>query len=280
MCIRDSLYTELLTDKDATYTAMQLLLKSNDSYEAAIDQRYHILDLINSEQYSPSIHDLQLKNINEEIKTLNAQASIDRDALIESTRNVIKSFKDKGDIYLGGTAMIASDMISFIKSDLQYFALGVLIMFVITLSIIFKKLRWVAMPLVSSALIAIFVIGFLGWMDWRVTVVSSNFISLLLIISISLTIHLIVRYQELNHKLDLDQKALVNETLRQMFLPCLYTALTTVAAFASLVISDIKPLIDFGLMMVISIASIFILLEDLVYLSLISKSVLFLSFQK
>ena len=79
-----------------------------------------------------------------------------------------------------------------------------------------------------------------------------------MIISLSLAVHLIVRYQELNHKLDLDQKALVSETLRQMFLPCLYTALTTVAAFASLVISDIKPLIDFGFMMVISIVSIFI----------------------
>ena len=135
------LYTELLTDKDATYTAMQLLLESNDSYEEAINKRYQILDLINSEQYLPSIHDLQLKNINEEIKTLNSKASIDRDALIESTRNAIESFKDNGDIYLGGTAMIASDMISFIKSDLQYFAIGVLIMFVITLSIIFKKLR-------------------------------------------------------------------------------------------------------------------------------------------
>ena len=87
------LYTELLTDKDVTYTAMQLLLERNDSYEAAINQRYQILDLINSEQYSPAIHDLQLQNINEEIKTLNSQASIDRDALIESTRKVIESFR-------------------------------------------------------------------------------------------------------------------------------------------------------------------------------------------
>ncbi|GIR86644.1 MAG: hypothetical protein CM15mP86_01030 [Gammaproteobacteria bacterium] len=110
-------------------------------------------------------------------------------------------FSDSGKLYLGGTAMIASDMISFIKSDLQYFALGVLLMFIVTLSVIFRKPRWVLMPLVSSALIAIFVIGFLGWMDWRVTVVSSNFISLLLIISISLTMHLIVRYQELNEKI-------------------------------------------------------------------------------
>ena len=115
-----------------------------------------------------------------------------------------------------------------------------------------------AIPLSAALFSSIISIGVIGWLEWKVTVVSANFVSIVMIISLSLAVHLIVRYQELNHKLDLDQKALVSETLRQMFLPCLYTALTTVAAFASLVISDIKPLIDFGFMMVISIVSIFI----------------------
>lgn len=248
------LYTELLTDKDVSYTAMQLILASNDKYDQAINKRYEILDLMNSNKYSPAIHDPALEAINEEIKLMNAQASIERDNLIVDTRNAMNEFRDGGDIYLGGTAMIASDMIGFIKSDLQYFALGVLIMFVVTLSIIFKKLRWVTMPLVSSALIALFVIGFLGWMDWRVTVVSSNFISLLLIISISLTIHLIVRYQELfeTHS-SATRQELVEMTLTQMLKPCFYTALTTIIAFASLGVSEIKPVIDFGKMMVAGI---------------------------
>ena len=248
------LYTELLTDKDASYTAMQLILEGNDEYDQAINKRYEILDLMNSDKYSSAIHDPALEAINEEIKLLNAKASIERDNLIVDTRNAMNEFRDGGDIYLGGTAMIASDMIGFIKSDLQYFAFGVLIMFVVTLSIIFKKVRWVTMPLVSSALIALFVIGFLGWMDWRVTVVSSNFISLLLIISISLTIHLIVRYQELfeTHS-SATRQELVTMTLTQMLKPCFYTALTTIIAFASLGVSEIKPVIDFGKMMVAGI---------------------------
>ena len=248
------LYTELLTDKETNYTAMQLILANNPEYDAAINKRYEILDLINSDQYSPDVHDLALEAVNEDIKLLNAQASIERDTLIEDTRQAMNEFRNSGDIYLGGTAMIASDMISFIKSDLQYFALGVLVMFVVTLSIIFKKLRWVTMPLVSSALIAVFVIGFLGWMDWRVTVVSSNFISLLLIISISLTIHLIVRYQELYEiNASATRQELVSMTITQMLKPCFYTALTTIIAFASLGVSEIKPVIDFGKMMVAGI---------------------------
>ena len=253
------LYTELLTDADARYTALQLLLESNKEYEMAINKRYEILDLINSNNYKPLIHDLALEEINTEIKALNSELSQERDILIETTRAAMHNFDDSGDLFLGGTAMIASDMISFIKSDLQYFALGVLIMFVLTLSTIFKKVRWVAMPLVSSALIALFVIGFLGWMDWRVTVVSSNFISLLLIISISLTIHLIVRYQELFElNPSLNKTELVSLTIEQMLKPCFYTALTTIIAFASLGVSEIKPVIDFGKMMVAGIFFAFI----------------------
>ena len=174
------LYTELLTDTSTEYTALQLILEPDQEYDKAIDKRYELLEKNGNQQ--------ALDQINAQIKLLNANASIKRDNLIRETREVMDSYKGIGNIYLGGTAMIASDMISFIKSDLKYFALGVLIMFVVTLGVIFKKIRWVVMPLASSGLVALFVIGFLGLMDWRVTVVSSNFISLLLIITISLSL--------------------------------------------------------------------------------------------
>ena len=251
------LYTELLTDSTGEFTALQLLLEPSTEYDQAINKRYEILEEKDNE--------LALALINEQIKSLNTDASIKRDQLIASTREVIASYEDFGNVYLGGTAMIASDMITFIKSDLQYFALGVLIMFIITLGVIFKKARWVAMPLVSSGFVALFVIGLLGLMDWRVTVVSSNFISLLLIITISLTIHLIVRYQEISelHK-ERNQKELVSLTIEQMLKPCFYTALTTIIAFASLGISEIKPVIDFGRMMVAGIFFAFLFAFTLV----------------
>ncbi len=251
------LYTELLTDSNGEYTAFQLLLEPSTEYDQAINKRYEILEEKDNE--------LALALINEQIKSLNTDASIKRDQLIASTREIIASYEDFGNVYLGGTAMIASDMITFIKSDLQYFALGVLIMFIITLGVIFKKTRWVAMPLVSSGFVALFVIGLLGLMDWRVTVVSSNFISLLLIITISLTIHLIVRYQEISelHK-ERSQKELVSLTIEQMLKPCFYTALTTIIAFASLGVSEIKPVIDFGRMMVAGIFFAFLFAFTLV----------------
>jgi len=93
-------------------------------------------------------------------------------------------------------------------------------------------------------------IGILGIFGWEVTVISSNFISLQLIITMALTIHLIVRYRELEvENPEWSQMELVKETVFSKFVPCLYTTLTTVAGFGSLLICDILPVINFGLMM-------------------------------
>ena len=248
----NEVYKNLLISEDLKTTAIQLTLKRNITYENLINERYSIKDQLNPEINS------RLEIVNEEIQKERELMSTKEEKLVEEIRGILKNYSYFGELFLGGAAMITVDTINFISQDLITFGLAVFLIFILVLGVIFKQFRWVAIPLSAALFSSIISIGVIGWLEWKVTVVSANFVSIVMIISLSLAVHLIVRYQELNHKLDLDQKALVNETLRQMFLPCLYTALTTVAAFASLVISDIKPLIDFGLMMVISIVSIFI----------------------
>ena len=248
----NEVYKNLLISEDLKTTAIQLTLKRNITYENLINERYSIKDQLNPEINS------RLEIVNEEIQKERELMSTKEEKLVEEIRDILKNYSYFGELFLGGAAMITVDTINFISQDLITFGLAVFLIFILVLGVIFKQFRWVAIPLSAALFSSIISIGVIGWLGWKVTVVSANFVSIVMIISLSLAVHLIVRYQELNHKLDLDQKALVNETLRQMFLPCLYTALTTVAAFASLVISDIKPLIDFGFMMVISIVSIFI----------------------
>ena len=248
----NEVYKNLLISEDLKTTAIQLTLKRNITYENLINERYFINDQLNPEFNS------RLEIVNEEIQKERELMSTKEEKLVEEIRDILKNYSYFGELFLGGAAMITVDTINFISQDLITFGLAVFLIFILVLGVIFKQFRWVAIPLSAALFSSIISIGVIGWLEWKVTVVSANFVSIVMIISLSLAVHLIVRYQELNHKLDLDQKALVNETLRQMFLPCLYTALTTVAAFASLVISDIKPLIDFGFMMVISIVSIFI----------------------
>ena len=248
----NEVYKNLLISEDLKTTAIQLTLKRNITYENLINERYSINDQLNPEFNS------RLEIVNEEIQKERELISTKEEKLVEEIRSILKNYSYFGELFLGGAAMITVDTINFISQDLITFGSAVFLIFILVLGVIFKQFRWVAIPLSAALFSSIISIGVIGWLEWKVTVVSANFVSIVMIISLSLAVHLIVRYQELNHKLDLDQKALVNETLRQMFLPCLYTALTTVAAFASLVISDIKPLIDFGFMMVISIVSIFI----------------------
>ena len=248
----NEVYKNLLISEDLKTTAIQLTLKRNITYENLINERYFIRDQLNPEFNS------RLEIVNEEIQKERELMSTKEEKLVEEIRGILKNYSYFGELFLGGAAMITVDTINFISQDLITFGLAVFLIFILVLGVIFKQFRWVAIPLSAALFSSIISIGVIGWLEWKVTVVSANFVSIVMIISLSLAVHLIVRYQELNHKLDLDQNALVNETLRQMFLPCLYTALTTIAAFASLVISDIKPLIDFGLMMVISIVSIFI----------------------
>ena len=248
----NEVYKNLLISEDLKTTAIQLTLNRNITYENLINERYSINDQLNPEINS------RLEIVNEEIQKERELMSTKEEKLVEEIRDILKNYSYFGELFLGGAAMITVDTINFISQDLITFGLAVFLIFILVLGVIFKQFRWVAIPLSAALFSSIISIGVIGWLEWKVTVVSANFVSIVMIISLSLAVHLIVRYQELNHKLDLDQKALVNETLRQMFLPCLYTALTTVAAFASLVISDIKPLIDFGFMMVISIVSIFI----------------------
>ena len=164
-------------------------------------------------------------------------------------------YRDRATIFLGGPDMITADMVDFIKSDLAIFGTGILIFVIVTLAVIFRQLRWVILPLSTCALCLVIILGFLSWIDWRLTVISSNFVSLLLIITLALTMHLIVRYRELYRtQPEATQEQLVVATVTSMAKPCLYTVLTTIVAFMSLVVSNIRPVIDFGWMMTMGIS--------------------------
>ena len=175
-------------------------------------------------------------------------------------RSILDQYRDQARIFLGGVPMITSDMIDFIAHDLSTFGLAVFCLIVVVMWLFFRRLRWVLLPLLSCAISVCLIVGGLSWLDWRVTVISSNFISILVVITISLTIHLIVRYGEwVVENPSRDQVSLVRHTVRLMFQPCLLTAITTIVAFMSLVLSGIRPVIDFGWSMTLSIALAFIL---------------------
>ncbi len=193
---------------------------------------------------------------------------------IAEIRDVINKYGENAKIHLGGIPMIADDMMSFIKSDIVVFGIGVFIFIVFTLWFIFRNLKWVLMPLLGCATSVIIMIGLLGFMGWKVTVISSNFIALMLILNMAMNIHVTVRFLQLKkEEPQFSKEKAVLEASKKMMLPILYTVLTTICAFLSLIFSDIKPIIDFGWMMtlglIVSIIVTFLLLPSL--LNIFSK---------
>jgi predicted RND superfamily exporter protein len=163
-------------------------------------------------------------------------------------------YRGDAELFLGGVGMIADDMISFIKSDLKVFGVGVLLLLILTLGIIFGRMRWICIPMLCCVVSAVCMFGLLGWLGWEVTVVSANFISLQLIITMALTIHLIVRYRELRtQNPQTPNRQLIFDTIRLMLRPCWYTVITTIAGFGSLAFCDILPVIMFGRMMMVGL---------------------------
>jgi uncharacterized protein len=175
-------------------------------------------------------------------------------------RQVIQSYGDVGKIYLGGIPMIADDMMTFIKSDIVVFGLGVLLFIIATLWFVFRNLIWIIVPISSCLFSVIIMMGLLGILGWKVTVISSNFIALMLILTMAMNIHLSTRFLQL--KKDYPAKnnfEIISLTTNKMFWPIIYTVFTTVFAFLSLIFSGIKPIIDFGWMMTFGLITSFII---------------------
>lgn len=257
--LNSPLYHQLLISPDGKTTAIQANLKHDEKYHQLLNDRNQLREkqlttpLTNAEL-------AQLKQVSKEFKDYSHSLQDEISKLIADVRALISKRENIAKMHLGGVPMIAADSIAYIQNDLETFGVGVIAFIILILAVSFKKVRWVVVPMITCLLSGLIMVGLLSFIEWRVTVVSSNFISILLIITLSLCIHIIVRYREL-HSLtpNPDQYFLVKEAVRSKFLPSFYTAITTMVAFVSLLVSNIRPVIDFGWMMVMGITIAFIL---------------------
>jgi len=210
---------------------------------------------IKDDEKLKDVEDLSIKEI-DNLKELRKKANHSN---IVEIRKVISTYDNVGNIFLGGIPMIADDMMSFIKNDIIVFGIGVLAFIIATLWFVFKKIIWIVIPISSCVFSVIIMTGLLGLFNWKVTVISSNFIALMLILTMAMNIHISTRFLQIkknfpNKKLP----DLILLVMSKMFWPIIYTVLTTVCAFLSLIFSEIKPIIDFGWMMTMGLFTSFL----------------------
>ena len=257
------MYRNLIISPDGRTTALQVNFRRDEIWHRLLQQRNELREKNLLGQLSPEEQEtLDAISTQFDAHSLTLRDQQARD--IADIRSIIDRHRDRAELHLGGVPMIVSDSIDFIRHDLMTFGVGVLCFLVVILAIAFRKPRWVILPMVACGAAGVVMVGFLGLVDWPVTVVSSNFMSLLLILTLSLAIHLVVRYRELHEASpDAGQEVLVRDMVRSKTVPCLYTAITTMVAFGSLLFSGIRPVIDFGWMMATGIVVAFLLVFSL-----------------
>ncbi len=258
------IYQNLLISPDLKTTALQVLFPTDVRGKDLLERRTALREK-EREGMLTAAEKKEYAQVRQDLRDHNEKMKVIRHRNITEIRAAMNAYRKEADLFLGGVSMIADDLITFIKKDLKLFGLGVLFFLIITLKVIFGRARWIVVPLLCCFFSALAMAGFLGLFGWEVTVISSNFVSLQLIITMAITIHLIVRYRELEEALPAaDNRELIVKTVTSMFRPCLYAALTTIAGFASLVLSNILPVINFGWMMIAGI-SVSLVLSFLIF---------------
>ena len=255
--ISSPVFKEFIISEDGKTTGIIVNLKSDNKLREFIEKKDYfynksITENLNSEEkknYSKFLNDFEIYK--DSIKKQNHENILE-------IRNIIKKHQSFAKIHLGGIPMIADDMMTFIKNDIVVFGTGVFLFIVATLWFIFRKILWIIIPLNSCFFSVLIMMGLLGLLGWKVTVISSNFIALMLILTMAMNIHMSVRYLQLRRDFpELSNSEAILQTTQKMFWPILYTVLTTICAFLSLIFSDIKPIIDFGWMMTLGLITSF-----------------------
>lgn len=262
------LYKGALVSHDFTTTAIVVNLKRNEAYfdlikqkEALIEKRY--------QQTLSSQEEKQLQAIEKAYEKQKEQLRQEEHKNIEEVRAIMRQYQSSGELFLGGVNMIVDDIITFVKNDLVVYGTTLLFILIAVMWVIFRTIRWVLIPVLICFLSVICTTGILGLFGWEVTVISSNFVSLQLIITISIVLHLIVRYNELySNDPEATQQELLLQTVLSKAKPTFFAVITTIAGFSSLVVSGIKPVINLGWMMSLGIA-VSLILAFLVFPSVV-----------
>ena len=253
------IYRNMLLSPDGKTTALLMNLDVNNHSIELVRKR----DALRAKRDTESLSEeekKELKQVTTEYLTLRTAAAATDSQRVETVRQIADKYRSHAEIFLGGVSMITSDMLTYIKSDLVIFGAVLIIFIILVLALIFRQWRFIILPLLTCLTSVALMLGWLSWIDWRLTVISSNFVALLLIMAFAFTIYVVVRYREIHAQHpDWEQADLVMATVRAMVEPCLFSALTTIVAFMSLVMSGIRPVIDFGWMMTIGLTVAFIL---------------------
>jgi len=261
-------YKKLIINDDASVFGIVVYIKDNQEYLSALKLNKNLLDK-KQKNLLTSEDKIQLEKHSIYLEKLKKQRNKEYEDYNAEIRSHITNYKSQASINLSGIPMIVEDLINYVKKDIVIFGSGVFIFMLITLWIIFRDIKWVIFPLLSCLISIALMIGTLGYLNWKVTVISSNFISIMLVLTMEINIHYIQRYKQFQNLYPKKNETELTElTANGIFQSILYGVFITIIGFLSFIFCDIRPVIDFGYMMsvglIISMLVTMILLPSLI----------------
>ena len=257
-------YKNSLVSSDFKTTALLLTLEPNPGYNEFIASITALENTLKNAENNATAKTL-LKEQKAAFKAYRDELRIAEHEQIAQIRQVIAKYNQNSQsriphqasssqLFLGGINMIADDMIAFVRSDLATYGLATLLLCSLCLFVYYLQLRYVFLAIFICLVCVGVASGLFGLLGFEITVISSNYIALQLIITLSVVIHLINSYREFfRKKSSFSQKAIVYLALKERMSPCFFAIFTTIIGFISLVFSDIRPIISLGVMMSASI---------------------------
>ena len=246
------LYKNNLVSADFKTTGILINLKDDTTYMAFVKARDTLLDQKRERKLTKE-EALQLEKIEKEFKAYREVSKDTSHKVIEDVRKVLQAHKESGELFLGGVMMVADDMISFVKDDIKTYGISVILIMILVLWTIFRQMRYIMIPITVAFSAVVITAGIYTLFGLEVTVISSNFVSMQLIMAISLSIHLVSNYRENYIKNpDLSQEELITLTMQKMVLPMSFVVLSSIVAYLSLISSGILPVMNFGWMMAVA----------------------------
>lgn len=257
-------YASNLVSADFGTTGILINLKPEKKYEELLRARDSAKNALNLAKKS-NLANSEISNLKQNLKLAEQNFKAYRDELrikdhenLQNLRAIIAEFSSAHPserLFLGGINMIADDMISYVRGDLSTYGVGALVLLLACFWLFFRQAKFIVLPLIICAYSVMISSGLFGLLGFEITVISSNFIALVLIITVSVCIHLIVAYREYSARFpSFSQRQLVYAVLRERAKPCFFAIFTTIVGFMSLIFCDIKPVISLGIMMSVGIA--------------------------
>jgi uncharacterized protein len=253
------LYTNYLISEDGKTTAIQVTFNDNPDEFTAVEKRRRELRDKRKEERLTADERAELKQLEQDYAEQYAALVKENNESIEKVREIVARYQDLGALHIGGVPMIMADIISYVRGDIITFGYAVTLVVIVVLALLLRRVKWVLLPTAVCLFTVITMIGYMGYTGWAGTIVTSNFPSLLFVIALADVLHVTVHYRELYARYpDWTNRKLVLQAARDVALPCFYTTTTTMVGFGSLIVSGIRPVMDFGLIMAMGVVLAFV----------------------